>query len=303
YQRPVLRRIAEVSDGNPLFALEIAHALGPAPALEPGLPLPVPDDLRELVAARVASLPPKGRQALPAAAALPRPTTDLVEQCASASGLAAAEEASLLRVQGERVVFVHPLYASAVYAAAATSPRRALHIRLAELVADPEERARHLALGAVHPDESVASKLDSAAVQARGRGAWDAAGDLLELAGKFTPLDQVEARWARAVEAGEHHIHAGDRPRARALLDEVLVDIPRGALRGKTLRLMAEIRYNEESFTAVRELLEEALEQVEDPALASSIELTLSYVCANSFMDFPSADGHAQGGCEHGALL
>jgi DNA-binding CsgD family transcriptional regulator len=303
YPRPVLRRIAEVSDGNPLFALEIAHALGPAPALEPGVPVPVPDDLRELVGARVASLPPQARQALLAAAALARPTADLVERCASASGLAAAEEASLLHVQGERVVFDHPLYASAVYAAAASGRRRALHTHLADLVSDPEEKARHLALGALPPDESVASKLDAAAVHARVRGGWDAAGDLLELAGKFTPPDQVEAQLARAVDAAEHHVHAGDRPRARALLAEVLTDVPRGALRGKALRLMAEVRYNEESFVTVVELLEEALEQTDDPAFQSTIEQTLAYVVTNSTMGFAAADEHARRGVEHAARL
>src|SRR5207237_10201876 len=125
YPRPVLRRIAEASDGNPLVALEIAHALGSTPSLEPGLPLPVSDDLRELVAARVNEAPSKAREALLVAAALSRPSRELVERCASAPGLLAAEDASLLRVQGERVVFAQPLYASAVYAAAASGRRRA----------------------------------------------------------------------------------------------------------------------------------------------------------------------------------
>jgi DNA-binding CsgD family transcriptional regulator len=303
YPRPVLRRIAEVSDGNPLFALEITHALGTAPALEPGVPLPVPDDLRELVMARVAGLPPEGRHALLAAAALSHPTAEVIERCASAAGLLAAEEASLLRVQGERVVFVHPLYASAVYAAAASGPRRALHLQLVELVADPEEQARHLALGATPPDERVAAKLDVAALHARARGAWDAAGELLELARDFTGPARLDEKWARAVDAAEHHIHAGDRPRARALVDEALVDIPRGALRGKALRLMAEIRYNEESFAVVVELLEEALEQTDDPALQSTLELTLAFVCCNSLLGFPAADEHARRGVEYALRL
>ena len=48
FPRPALLKIAEASGGNPLFALEIARALGPAPALEAGARLPVPDSLREL---------------------------------------------------------------------------------------------------------------------------------------------------------------------------------------------------------------------------------------------------------------
>ena len=58
YRRPVLVRIERVTGGNPLFALEVARALGPAPVLEPGGALPVPDTLQEVVADRVAALAP-----------------------------------------------------------------------------------------------------------------------------------------------------------------------------------------------------------------------------------------------------
>ena len=154
--RPALLKIAQAADGNPLFALEIARALGPAPALEAGAPLPVPDSLRELVAGRVAGLDPHARRALLVAAALSHPTVELVEQASSPHGLVAAEESGLLCVEGDRLVFAHPLYASAVYGAAASGRRRALHRRLAAQVADPEERVRHLALAAARPDERVA---------------------------------------------------------------------------------------------------------------------------------------------------
>src|SRR5581483_10414242 len=83
---PTLLRVARVSGGNPLFALELARALGPEPSLEAAAPLPVPDSLRELVAARVAAVPPEGREALLAAAALSHPTVELVERVATASG-------------------------------------------------------------------------------------------------------------------------------------------------------------------------------------------------------------------------
>src|SRR3954454_23697328 len=143
YPRPVLRRIGQASGGNPLYALEIARALGPSPALTPGAPLPVPDSLRELVAARVAAASPAARGALLAAAALSQPRVPIVERAASAKGLLAAEDAGLVRVAGDRVRFEHPLYASAVYTAAASGRRRALHARLAEPVEDREERVRH----------------------------------------------------------------------------------------------------------------------------------------------------------------
>ena len=303
YSRPVLHRIEQLSGGNPLFALEIARALGPAPSLEPGAPLAVPDSLRELAHARVASLPSDGREALLAAAALSRPTAKLVERATSGPGLAAAEEASLVRVERGRVEFAHPLYASAVYADAPSGRRRELHKRLAELVDDSEEQARHLALGAIPPDEEVAARLEAAALQARGRGAWDAGGELLELANAFTPPAQLESQRSRAVRAAEYHIHAGDRPRARSLVESVLVDAPRGPLRSEALRLLAEIHYNDETFLGARELLEEALIQAEDPALECTLELTLTYVYCHNLSDFAAADHHAEEALDRATTL
>ncbi len=55
------------------------------------------------------------------------------------------------------------------------------------LVADAEERVRHLALGASGPDAAVANALEDAAVTARSRGAWGTAGELLELARRSHP--------------------------------------------------------------------------------------------------------------------
>jgi DNA-binding CsgD family transcriptional regulator len=303
YPRPVLLRIGDVTGGNPLFALELARALGPAPAFTAGVPLPVPDSLRELVSTRVARLGVKGRQALLAASALSHPSLRLVEAASSAPGLAAVEEEGLLRVDGERIVFAHPLFASAAYAAAASGRRRAVHLRLAGLVDDPEERARHLALGAERPNDAVAEALDAAAAQARARGAWDAAAELLEQAHAFTSPERREAALSRALAAAEHHVHAGDRPRAGALLEGLLEVSEPGRLRSDALRLLAEIRYNEESFASVPGLLAEALEHADDPVLSSRIELTLAYVYCQNLFDFAEGDRHAREALRHALQL
>src|SRR5262249_29177657 len=121
--------------------------------------------------------------------------------------------------------------------------RRDLHRRLAELVAGDEERARHLALATTPPDEEVAQVLEEAAELARSRGAWDAAGELLELARSFTPSTRLELARRRALTAAEYHIHAGDRSRGRLLLERLLVETPDGAVRSKALRLLAEVQY------------------------------------------------------------
>ena len=288
--RPTLRRIVRASGGNPLYALEIARALGPSPALAPGAPLPIPDSLTELVAARVAGVGPAARGALLAAAALSHPRVALVERAASAAGLLAAEDAGLVRVTADRVRFLHPLYASAIYTAAASGRRRELHARLAELVEDTEERVRHLALAAAAPDEAVAAALVDAAAGARARGAWDAAGELLEQASTLTPLED-RAR-ERAVRAAEHHIHAGDRPRARALLERLLEREPAGPRRADALRLLSSIRYHEDSFADAARLLDEALDHASDPSQAVPIELGACHLRCH-LGDLEAADAHA----------
>ncbi len=279
-----------MSGGNPLFALEIARALGPSPALEPGAPLPVPDSLRELVAARVAAVPPAARGALLAAAALSHPRAPLVEHVASAEGLLAAEDAGLVRVAGDRVLFDHPLFASAIYAAAASGRRRELHGRLAELVEDTEERVRHLALATAAPDEAVAAALEDAAVASRARGALDAAGELLEQASALTPLED-RAR-ERAVRAAEHHVHAGDRPRARALLERVLESERAGPRRADALSLLSSVRYHEDSFAEGARLFDEALAHARDPVQAVSIELGACHLRCH-LGDLEAGDAHA----------
>lgn len=290
YARPTLRRIARASGGNPMYALEIARALGPCPTLPPGRPLPVPDNLRDMVAARVAAVGSAGREALLAAAALSHPRARLVEHVGSAEGLLAAEDAGLVRVTGDRVVFEHPLYASAIYAGAASGRRRELHALLAELLDDAEERVRHLALATIGPDEAVAAALQDAAAGARDRGAWDAAGELLEHASALTPLD-ARAR-ERAIRAAEHHIHAGDRARARALLEQVLDREPPGGQRGEALRLLSSVRYHEASFADAARLLDEALTHAHDPAQAVPIELGACHMRCH-LGELEAADAHA----------
>jgi DNA-binding CsgD family transcriptional regulator len=296
YRAAVLRRVTQVSDGNPLFALEIARALGAEPALSPGEPLPVPDELHELVADRLAGLSAAGQQALLAAAALSHPTVDLIERAASAAGLAAAESGGMLRAQNGRVAFVHPLYASAVYASAGSRFRRALHDRLAALVDDPEEHAHHLALATARPNAPVAATIEAAADLARARGGWSSAADLLEQARLLTPASDPGTAARRAVRAAEHHIHAGDRPRARALLEEILECGPSRSLRCDALRLLADIRYNENSFAEAGELLEAALVETTDPALAVTTRLAVAYVRCHHLGTFAAAIPYAEGG-------
>jgi len=174
--RRILGRIGQVAGGNPFFAVEIARALPDAPP--PGLAvLPLPDNLRELVAARVGALPEQVRHALLPVAVLRSATVKLVAAgmggtiAGSRRVLEQAAAAGIVEVSDSRVRFTHPLFAAAMYSSAEPRQRRQAHRRLAAVLDDVEERAWHLAFAAEGADAQLARVLDSAAEQARARGA------------------------------------------------------------------------------------------------------------------------------------
>jgi DNA-binding CsgD family transcriptional regulator len=259
FPRPTLVRIAEASAGNPLYALEIARL---ANANEIGASLPVPDDVRALVARRVAALPEETRHALLRTASLARPDLSLVDERA----LAPAEEADLVRVGAQgRINFVHPLFSSAVYAAASQARRRDVHRVLAVEVADPEERARHLALSCDGPDAEAAGAVARAARGARLRGASDAAAELQELALQLTPPEDARLD-ERRFDLGEQLLLAGDFHRSNEVL-EALAKTADGDLRARALLLRADIVYWRIGEAAALVLAEEALDSTTDPLL------------------------------------
>jgi DNA-binding CsgD family transcriptional regulator len=259
FARPVLTRIAEASAGNPLHAIEIARELERQGVQDSVAPLPVPDSLGALVRARVRALPAPTRDALLRAAALARPDTALVDQAA----LGAAEEAGLVSIDPSgRVRFTHPLFASAVYAAAATTRRRAVHADLAAVVADPAERAHHLALASNGPDEDVVTELESAAHRARSQGAPDTAARLLDLALRLVPAG-TEASQRLRLDLAEHLYFASDFARARAILEELLETLAPGDRRSRALAALAEIDYWHKGESAAAALMQEALESAD----------------------------------------
>jgi DNA-binding CsgD family transcriptional regulator len=251
-----------------------------APA-RPGDPLPVPDTLLTLVLQRLNRLPARVRPPLLIASALAAPTVDLVREAAGGedvvSSVRRAEEARVIEIREGQIRFVHPLLASALYSSASPETRRQAHRRLAQTIAVPEERARHLALAAAQPDEAVARALDDAAGLARRRGAPDAAGELQELAARLTPRDDAPARWRRRTSAAEHFFHAGDRAHARALLHDVLGEPVAGAPRAKALHVLGQIRGHEDSFADAIAHLEEALAHADEAALSVPIRLDLAF--------------------------
>lgn len=307
--RATLRQVHSLSRGNPFFALEVGLALARSDARPvSGRPLPVPEDLRDLVRDRLRRLPVAAREVAEVAAALSRPTVQLVEAALGgdgrvAAGLERAVQAGLLAVQGDRIHFTHPLFASGVYSEASRERRCGLHTRLAAILTDPEERARHLALGAEGPDPEVASALDEAAGRAFARGAPEAAAELWEMARRLTPPERREDMARRLVEAGTAYFVAGDVARAQVLRQEAVSLSTAGPARARALYQLGMGRSALDSWHEGAALFDRALAEARgDPSLTATIQSGLAY--AGLFTgDLVSAEGHAQAALDLAAGL
>lgn len=280
--RPTIARIAEASGGNPFFAIEIAHAMA-SRAGDPGddRPLPVPRSVQKLAAERVSALSDAAREAVLVAASLSRPTMDTVVAALSSGrdGLAAileAEESGVLVTDGSRVRFSHPLLASAVYGSASDARRRRLHQRLGELVADPEERARHLAQSTTAVDEATAAEVEQGARQAAMRGARDSAVELFGAACRLTPPGDQESLVRRTLGHGSSLLKTGDVANARRLVEQANTNDLAPTLRAERLQLLAEVEWDDGSIRLATSYLEQALVVASnDPALGARISARL----------------------------
>ncbi len=241
YPRPLLRQVHRASNGNPFYALQLAAALERrGDEIVPGQPLPLPGTLHELVAEQVSDLPEASKAVLAVVAAASEASLAVLEALGlAANGIDRAVDAGVLEVVEQRVCFTHPLLGSSVYSGLGPAGRRALHARLAAVMDEPEQRARHLALSSTGPDEGVASVLDLGARAAAAKGAQDAAAELYELADRFTVTGSHEESGLRALRAAECHIAAGDPRRARVILERLVRTLPAGKHRAEALSLLS----------------------------------------------------------------
>jgi DNA-binding CsgD family transcriptional regulator len=260
FPRPTLVRIEQASGGNPFFALELGQEILRRGEPAAGRPLSAPEDMRQLVVARLRRLPAATREALLMASALSRPTIELVDRTA----ITAAEEAGIVRVADDGVIsFVHPLLASAVYDSAAAERRRLAHQRLADKVGDLEEKARHLALVTDRPDASRADTLERAASLALSRGAPDAAAELMGHALRLSRPDKSEQVLRRELELGRYLYWSGDGNRARHVLQPATTTGPPGHTRAEALALLGWICWTEGECQRGLELCDQALANAE----------------------------------------
>jgi DNA-binding CsgD family transcriptional regulator len=247
--RPALLRIHEASGGNPFFALELARPFaGRGAEAAADEPLRVPANLRQLVRRRLASLSRPASETLRLAAGLSRPTVSTVELAVASAAraerdLELAARAGLVELRGDEIRFTHPLLASIHFDSAAPGTRRAVHRRLATVVVDPEERARHLALGADRPDAGIASVLEAASERAQARGAIAAGAELAEQALALTPPALADDARRRLLAAAERRYAAGNTARAVELLEAALATAPRRRARAELLWTLGKITF------------------------------------------------------------
>lgn len=283
FPRPSLRRLHDASQGNPFVALEMAGAQLARQAPDPEEPSPVPESLVRLISPRLEALGLHVGEVLLAAAAMASPTVTGLRAALDSdaldvdAGLEAAELADVIHIGGNRIAFSHPLFASVLYGEAPAPRRRAMHRRLAACEQELESRARHLALGTIGPDETVAGALEEAAADARMRGAVGVAAELLRLARARTPADATDADARRVTLLADALFDSGDLSAARELLDEQIPRLAPGPRRARALMVRGTIAWYQEHGVAAARLLEPALDDAaDDPALRGQLHSRLS---------------------------
>jgi DNA-binding CsgD family transcriptional regulator len=279
--RPQMLRIHQVSGGNPFYAIELAREIDRQGS---GTDVMLPDTLAAVARARINSVGDGARDALLAIASLATPT---VGEVARATGVAPerlaavlddAETQGIVTIEGNRLRFTHPLLAHAVHADATPSRRREMHRRLAEIVAEPELRARHLALSDPAGDPATLEALDTAAGIARTRGAPAAAAELLALA-----IDLGGSTGRRRIELAECLFHSGDPRRACEVLEQAVADLAPGPVRAAAYQLLALVRLHVDSFHEAAEMGRRALADcVDDSELRVGILTGLAFAYLNT---------------------
>ncbi len=284
FPRATLLGVHETSGGNPFFAQEIGRALlrrgGEVAA---GERPPIPERLQELVEDRLEGLPTETLEALEVVSALSTPTPDaiaaaIIDPPDVRRRLDPAVQSGVVEVVGDRVRFTHPLLASAVYQTIPLAQRRELHARLATIVRDPEERARHLALSVDGPDVVVAAALEEAAQLAFSRGAPQSSAELWEMARHATPPDRGEDLVRRIHQAGLAHHECGDLGLARNVLEQAVDLSTAGPARGRVLLDLGMALAETEGWRNAWAAFEAARgEAGNDRTLRASIEQNLGY--------------------------
>ncbi|WJV49755.1 helix-turn-helix transcriptional regulator [Streptomyces flavofungini] len=252
--------------GNPLALRELPAAqreghlgvlAGPAHAVAP----PHGSRVQQTFVDRVTALPEATRTLLLVAAA--EGTGDLEATAAAASTLGAgvadlepAERRQLVRLDGGRLVFGHPLIRTAAYQSAPLAARVAAHRALADAlprVGGADRRAWQLAAATTAPDEYVAAALEETARHARARGGYAAEAAAHERAARLTPDGAARAR--RLALAAVAAADAGQSAHAADLARHAAPHLTDPAVLARLARVRAGVAREREEFDAAHKVL------------------------------------------------
>ena len=274
----VLSRAAAASGGNPFYGVQLAQ-IWAGETGESSESLTVPQSLMSLLGSRLDALPARCRLALAAASAIGRASIAELNALELDEALAPAERAGVVSVRGGTVHFAHPLLAAAAYNDLSSDDRARLHLRVAEVVADVEHRARHLALGSPSADERVAVLLDDVARRAEYRADINAAVDAATLAVRMTPVEQPDQKRRFALGRLLHKL--GDVRAAQAELEAATGPEGPRRTRVRALILLCELAFATISHSAAEKYARAALDAAvpaEDDDLIADAHLYLAQV-------------------------
>jgi DNA-binding CsgD family transcriptional regulator/tetratricopeptide (TPR) repeat protein len=273
---PVVERIVESGQGNPLALLEIARDLTPEQRrAQASLDGSLPPSAEWAYLRRIEALPADTRRALLIAALTPGGERETVARACMTVGLDAtaldpAERAGLVMQEATRVTFCHELARTAVSYSALTAERRLAHGALASAV-DGEQRLWHQAHAGTGADDAVAEGLDGVATRARDQGAHAAAAHALEQAARMT--SDPDRRAERLLHAAQSAHLAGHVHAALDHLGAALECVSAPALRIEVEHARGRIAARSGDAARARDWLTAAARRCEqdDPAKAAGI--------------------------------
>jgi DNA-binding CsgD family transcriptional regulator len=288
--RALLHRVVDITEGNPLFVLELGREL-----LQRGVPasaddLPIPAQIEDLLNTRIAALPDPPRQVLTTLTLCPDIAVDELLSVTGQPALDQAIDLGLVQIDGRRVRMLHPLLGPTALRGVGQGAQRELHRSLARALADPERQAMHLALATPGSDQQLSESVAGAAVRASARGARHQTVALAEHALRLTPADSATRR-DRVLALAQYLETAGEMQRLTDLLTLEIDSVPAGRPRAWAYLMLSE-GTGSRSMDDLADLQRRALaEAPDDPVLrARVLAKKASNTAASLIVDIPRAE-------------